>query len=197
MAANRSSVVLGLVGVSTSSFPPSLETSAVSEDRPAVLGSGNPASPPCGDAQLFSFLSPSTRFSPDSSCAGPGDVLGWTMGALASTTPGDKDPAAPLSRTVLPEVGAVAGEPAPDAGLDFSSWLCPASPSAPVGLGTPEKASLPFSVGSAVKSLCGGGTTRNSLGFLEMGGGFLLGEESGSRVVLRLGPGPGAPSLQL
>lgn len=43
MAANRSSVVLGLVGVSTSSFPPSLETSAVSEDRPAVLGSGNPA----------------------------------------------------------------------------------------------------------------------------------------------------------
>lgn len=43
MAANRSSVVLGLVGVSTSSLPSSLDRSAMSEAAAVVLGSSNPA----------------------------------------------------------------------------------------------------------------------------------------------------------
>jgi hypothetical protein len=43
MAANRSSVVLGLVGVSTSSLPSSLDTSTGSEEEAAVLGSSKPA----------------------------------------------------------------------------------------------------------------------------------------------------------
>lgn len=42
MAANRSSVVLGLVGVITPSFPSSLEKSP-SEEAAAVLGSSSPA----------------------------------------------------------------------------------------------------------------------------------------------------------
>lgn len=42
MAANRSSVVMGLVGVMTSSLPSSLEKSRASEEE-AVLGSSSPA----------------------------------------------------------------------------------------------------------------------------------------------------------
>lgn len=43
MAANRSSVVLGLVGVITPSLPSSLEKSPATEEAAAVLGSSSPA----------------------------------------------------------------------------------------------------------------------------------------------------------
>lgn len=80
------------------------------------------------------------------------------MGTLAATLAGD---AAPPSRTELPESGS--SEPAATAPFSASSL---------VGLGS-ALLTFPFPDD-------GGGTTRNSLGFLEMGGGFLLGEGLGA-----------------
>lgn len=59
MAANRSSVVLGLVGVSTSSLPSSLDRSAVSEAAAVVLGSSNPARARKGSQTLDAVTSTS------------------------------------------------------------------------------------------------------------------------------------------
>lgn len=152
-------MVRGLLGVITSSPLSSLRKSQVSEEELAVSASGTPGPGSCGGRQR------STPFLAPGSSAGAG-----TMGTLASTLPGDSDPAAPPTRTTeLPE--SVSSEPAPAAPLSRASAL--------VGLGD---ATLTFSEGSAVKSLCGGGTTRNSLGFLEMGGGFLLGDGPSSGV---------------
>lgn len=58
MAANRSSVVLGLVGVSTSSLPSSLGKSRVSEEEAAVLGSSKPAREKKGRHTLHAVTSP-------------------------------------------------------------------------------------------------------------------------------------------
>lgn len=98
-------MVLGLVGVITSSFSSSLEKSQASEEQVAELVSGTPASPSCCDEQRSALPSPFTLFLADSSCVRAREALGWTMGTLASTLLGDSDPGAPLSRTELP--GAV------------------------------------------------------------------------------------------
>lgn len=160
-------MVRGLLGVITSSLPSSLRKSKTSLEEPAASASSIPGPGSCRDRQLSTSPLLSGLFSvPGSSSLGSGEASGCTMGTLAATLPGDADPAAPPSRTELP--ASVSLEPA------RAAQLSPASPL--VGLGV---ASLTFSAGSAVKSLCGGGTTRNSLGFLEMGGGFLLGDGPG------------------
>lgn len=176
-------MVRGLLGVIASSLPSSLRKSSEEERAESFSGAPGP-----GSCRVRQLSTPSPLGSvPGSSCSGAGEASGCTTGTSASTLPGDVGPAAPPSRTELPE--SVSSEPAPDAQRSL------ASPS--VGLGA---APLTFSAGSAVKSLCGGGTTRNSLGFLEMGGGFLLGEGPGA-VCCGAGPGPasaapGLPGLQ-
>lgn len=123
--------------------------------------------PSCRDRQLSALPPPSALFSaPGSSCLAAGETSGCTMGTLALTLPGEAGAAAPPSRSEPP--GPVSSGPAPALQVSAASPL--------VGLGD---APLTFSAGSAVKSLCGGGTTRNSLGFLEMGGGFLPGDGPG------------------
>lgn len=154
-------MVRGLLGIITSSLPSSLRKSEASGEGLAVSASGTPGLGSCREEQL-STVSPV----PGSSCARAGEASGCTMGTLDSTPSADLDPVAPPARTELPEL--VSSEPASAIQLSRASSL--------VGLGN---ASLLFSAGSAVKSLCGGGTTRNSLGFLEMGGGFLLGDGPG------------------
>lgn len=180
-------MVRGLLGVITSSLPSSLRKSKTSGEEPAAPDSGTRGPGSCRAGQLSSAWPPwSTLFSvPCSSCLGAGEALGCTMETLASLLPGDVGPAAPPSRTELPEE-SVSSEPA---------GAAPVSSSPLVGLGT---APLTFSAGSTVQSLCGGGTTRNSLGFFEMGGGFLLGEGPGalwSGAAPGTGPASASPAL--
>lgn len=177
-------MVRGLLGVITSSLPSSLRKSKASEEQPAMSVSGTPNPGSCRDRQLSTLPPLAALFSvPGSSCLGAGEASGCTMGTLASTLPGDENPAAPPSRTELLE--SVSSEPVLAAQFSLASPL--------EGLGA---SSLTFSVGSTLKSVCGGGTTRNNLGFLEIGGGFLLGEGPGvpwSGTVPGLGPASASP----
>lgn len=158
-------MVRGLLGVMASSPSSSWRRSQASEEGPAASGCGAPGRESCGAGPLPAPCAPSsTRDSScpsGCSCSVARQASGCTAGTSVSRVRGDTDPVAPPSNSEQRE--RVPSRPAPAA----------QPPASPLGPG-------------AGSCLCGGGTTRTSLGFLAMGGGFLLGEVPG--------PAPGSPA---